>query len=309
MDTAPLFADLADGPEASACVWAIARDGVKIRVGGWTEGAKGTVLIFNGRTEYIEKYGRVASDFAAAGFATATCDWRGQGLADRVATDRNLGHVKEFLDYQKDVAAFIEAVRELGFPEPFHLIGHSMGGAIGLRAVIEGLPVEKVVFSGPMFGIGAVKTLGPIAVMLLEGAHVFGMGLSYAPATNRKAYILKQSFDGNSLTNDADTYQWLQSHVLADSRLGLGGPSMNWLREAKREIDFLESIDQVPCPTLAMVGTDDTIIVRDNVLSYTAKWTSGRAEMIEGARHEPMMETPAIRGIFMEKALAHFEAS
>lgn len=306
MEPAPFHSDLADGPESGSAVWVQASDGVRLRVGAWPGGAKGTVLIFNGRTEYIEKYGRVARDFAAQGLAAATCDWRGQGMSDRVATDRHVGHVHDFADYQKDVAAFLGAVRKLSLPEPYYLIGHSMGGCIGLRALIQGLPVKKAVFSGPMWGIGALKTLGPLATLLLEGAALLGMGVAYAPATNRKSYVLKQDFDGNALTHDRATWAWLQSHVRADDRLGLGGPSMNWLHEAKREMAALGRTHQVPCPTLALVGTEDEVVVPGNVLSYTASWDKGRAEMIDGARHEPMMEVPAIREVFMSKTIAHF---
>lgn len=306
MEAAPLRSDLADGPDNGFAVWAHTSDGVKLRVGGWNAGTRGTVLIFNGRTEYVEKYGRVARDFAQAGLATVTCDWRGQGLSDRVATDRHIGHVSDFSDYQKDVAAILDAVQALKLPEPYYLIGHSMGGAIGLRALIQGLPVKKAVFSGPMWGIGALKTLGSVATVLLEGAALLGMGTAYAPATNSKSYVLKQSFDGNGLTHDPNTWAWLQSHVRADDRLGLGGPSMNWLREAKREMAGLGQTHQVPCPTLALVGTKDDIVVPENVLSFSATWTKGRAEMIEGARHEPMMETPAVRDVFMSKTIAHF---
>ncbi|MEL7107512.1 MAG: alpha/beta hydrolase [Pseudomonadota bacterium] len=308
MEPAPFHSDLADGPDSGLAVWTRASDGVALRVGAWPAGSAGTVLIFNGRTEYIEKYGRVARDFAAVGLATATCDWRGQGMSDRVATDRHIGHVADFADYQKDAAAFVEAVRNMGLPEPYYLIGHSMGGAIGLRALIQGLPVKKAVFSGPMWGIGALKTLGPLATLLLEGAAALGMGVAYAPATNAKSYVLKQAFKGNGLTHDPATWAWLQSHVRTDDRLGLGGPSMNWLREAKREMAALGQTHQVPCPILAMVGTEDTIVVPENVLSFSATWDKGRAEMIDGARHEPMMEAPAIREVFMSKTIAHFQA-
>ena len=49
---------------------------------------------------YIEKYGRIARLLADWNLATATFDWRGQGLADRVAGDPNIGHVRHFEDYQ-----------------------------------------------------------------------------------------------------------------------------------------------------------------------------------------------------------------
>src|SRR5438445_13501933 len=61
-------------------------DGVSIRFARWPPppGRKGTVCIFNGRTEFIEKYFEVARELHARGFAVATLDWRGQGLSERL---------------------------------------------------------------------------------------------------------------------------------------------------------------------------------------------------------------------------------
>jgi len=60
MQPAPLRNDLAEGPQGGSAVWVSAADGVRLRVGGWPAGSGGTVLLFTGRTEYIEKYGRIA---------------------------------------------------------------------------------------------------------------------------------------------------------------------------------------------------------------------------------------------------------
>ncbi|MEM9756932.1 MAG: alpha/beta hydrolase, partial [Pseudomonadota bacterium] len=101
--TAPLYEDVAEGPPGGAAYWLQAADGVRIRAAMWAEaGARGTILMFPGRTEYIEKYGRLAGDFRRAGYAMACIDWRGQGLADRAAAPRDLGHVGSFEEYQND---------------------------------------------------------------------------------------------------------------------------------------------------------------------------------------------------------------
>ena len=77
METAPFFAEIADAPEGGRAHWLVAEDGVRIRIGHWVPAdAAGTVLLFPGRTEYIEKYGRAARDFATRGFAMAAVDWR-----------------------------------------------------------------------------------------------------------------------------------------------------------------------------------------------------------------------------------------
>ena len=130
---APLYDDVAGGPPGGSALWLTCSDGVRIRVGFWRPeaAAHGTVLLFPGRTEYIEKYGPAAADLAERGFAMLAIDWRGQGVADRVTDDPQVGHVAHFPDYQRDVAAALETAVQLDLPRPFHLLAHSMGGCIG----------------------------------------------------------------------------------------------------------------------------------------------------------------------------------
>ena len=154
MEPAPFRNDLAEGPDDVQGFWRQSSDGLRLRITLWpASGTKGTILLFNGRTEYAEKYGRIARVLTGAGYATLTIDWRGQGMSDRIARDARLGHVGKFPDYQRDVAEVIAAASELDLPRPWHLLAHSMGGCIGLRALIEGLAVDRALFSAPMWGI------------------------------------------------------------------------------------------------------------------------------------------------------------
>ena len=67
-------------------------------------------------------------------------------------------------DYQRDVAAVMALARAEALARPpFHLVSHSMGGAIGLRALHDGLPVRAAVFSAPMWGIRMHPALRPLA--------------------------------------------------------------------------------------------------------------------------------------------------
>src|SRR6516165_2660670 len=77
-------------------------DKVSIRYARWEppRGRKGTVVIFQGRTEFIEKYFEVVHDLRARGFAVATLDWRGQGLSDRALRNPRKGYVRNFSQYQ-----------------------------------------------------------------------------------------------------------------------------------------------------------------------------------------------------------------
>ena len=71
LSPAPLYNDLAVGPTNGTGHWVIGQDGVRIRIGVWNSGAKGTVLIFPGRTEYIEKYGGAARELSRHGYSSS----------------------------------------------------------------------------------------------------------------------------------------------------------------------------------------------------------------------------------------------
>lgn len=117
---APFFENVAGGPAGGAAHWVATADNTRIRVGHWhTEGeTNGTVMMFPGRTEYIEKYGDTAAEFASRGFAFLAIDWRGQGLADRLLDDPRVGHVDQFSDYQQDVHATLALAAKLDLPKP-----------------------------------------------------------------------------------------------------------------------------------------------------------------------------------------------
>ena len=202
--TAPLFPQ-ADGPDDGTATWLTTADGVRIRVAVWAADApKGTVLLFPGRTEYVEKYGRAARDLAQRGYATVAIDWRGQGIAARLQPNPALGHVADFKDYQLDVSAVMRHVQAKGLPQPYYLLAHSMGGCIGLRSLYEGLAVRAVCLTAPMLGIKLSPPLRPIAWALSTVSKPLGFSNSVSPGQTETTYVLRSGFDENDLTTDRD---------------------------------------------------------------------------------------------------------
>lgn len=308
MKTAPFRADLADGPEGGQAWWVKARDGVRLRVGAFNRGGtQGTVLLFPGRTEYVEKYGRAARDLAAYGFATLVIDWRGQGLADRLVDDPMSGHVHDFTDYQRDVAAMVQAAHDLDLPQPFYLLAHSMGACIGLRAVMEGLEVQACAFSGPMWGIQLSDILRIVAWSVSWSSKRLGMDHIYAPnTTSDESYVLVEPFEKNKLTRDPDMYQYMIDQTRACPELGLGGPSLRWLHEALHETRILSHRPSPALPCVAFAGTAEEIVDLDRIRARMANWPGARMNWIEGAKHEVLMESSEIRADIFHQISQHF---
>lgn len=308
MVPAPFFAEVADAPAGETCVWLVTSDGVRVRAAFWRGGGKGTVLLFPGRTEYVEKYGPAAAEFAARGYAMATIDWRGQGIADRLLDEPAPGHVGRFRDYQRDVAAFVAVLRAEALPEPWFLVGHSMGGCIGLRAIHDGLPVRAVTFSAPMWGIRMHPALRPVAWTLAILGPVAGLGDRLVPSTSPMTYVLEAPFEGNLLTRDRGMFEFMQRQLTAHPDLAIGGPTLTWLREALRECRDLRRMASPALPCLTVLGIEERIVNIPAIEERMARWPGSRFDRVAGAEHELMMETPAIRSRFYDAAAAFFDA-
>ncbi len=309
MENAPFRADLAEGPESVRAVWRRGRDGCRIRVVLWpAEGGKGSVLLFSGRTEYAEKYGRVARDLNGAGYAVATVDWRGQGFSDRLTDDARLGHVATFRDFQMDVAELVSTARADGLPEPWFLLAHSMGGCIGLRSLIEGLPVRKAVFSAPMWGFKMPFFIWPVAIVLPHLLGPLGIERRYVPGSGPGNYVTETRFDTNLLTCDQETFAHMAHQLTEEPGLVLGGPSTGWVGSAIAEHRWLARMPRPELPVLTALGSDERVVSTSAIHRMHVSWPSARLCIIEGARHEVMMEVPATRTRFMTDALQFLDA-
>jgi lysophospholipase len=311
MSPAPLFEDVAGAPAGGQAHWLITSDGVRIRVAHWLPqgDSVGTVFMFPGRTEYIEKYGDTATEFVGRGFAFLSIDWRGQGLADRPLDDPRVGHVDKISDYQRDVQAAFTLAEKFDLPKPWHVIGHSMGGAIGLRTVLESDSFATCAFTGPMWGIFFTPLMKPLSRLTVYWGPRFGLGEKTPPTTSLESYVLSQPFEGNVLTRDPDMYRMMQDQLNAHPELALGAPSTIWLREALDECAWLMEQTAPTIPCLTFLGTHEQIVDRKAIRARMANWPTGTLVEIPDGEHEVLMEAPDVRGPVFDQLTAHFMAA
>lgn len=274
---------------------------MKLRLGLWEAAApRGTILLFPGRTEILEKYGRVAREMNDAGYNVLSIDWRGQGLSDRLIADRRLGHIDRFPDYQRDVAVIEQSLTEIDLPKPHFLVAHSMGGCIGLRALINNLPVERVVFSAPMWGIYVAPLLRPFGAVYSWLASSTGRGNSVMPGTRPANYVTYTSLADNMLTTDLDHHDYMIRHAELAPEITVGGPTARWFYEAHVEMSALAQAARPDYPTLTYLGTQESIVETQAIHAMHRNWPTARLELVEGAKHELMMEAPKLRRQFMD---------
>lgn len=303
MEQAPFSNDVAEGPDSGSAYWLRTDDDVRIRVGLWpSENAhKGTIFVFPGRTEYIEKYGRTASQLCELGYSTFLIDWRGQGLSDRATEDPMTGHVVNFSDYHKDVAAMLKAADELDLPKPWYLFGHSLGACIALRSLKDGLPVSACAFTGPMWDISLPKHKRIAAWPLCWAAKRLHKGHLYAPGTEGVSYVTSTPFPKNRLTHDLDMYQYFIHHIETLKHYQLGGPSMGWLFEILNETKKLSTLESPNTPCITFCGEEDILIDIGAVKKRMTSWPNGTLKMVPKGKHDLMSELPEIRNSLIEQ--------
>ncbi|WP_245190924.1 alpha/beta fold hydrolase [Jannaschia formosa] len=278
---------------------------MRLRAGIWPEGEAGTVFLFPGRTEWVEKYADAAAHLRRHGFASVAVDWRGQGMTERPKHNRRIGHVNDFNDYQRDVQALLAHAETAGLPRPWHLLAHSMGGLIGLRSLMDGAPFGRAAFSAPMWGLPLVPRTRLLAWTVSSLAHWAGLGERDTPFAGKVADPTMAPFEGNLLTRDREMFAWMQSHLKADPDLALGGPSLGWLNAALREMHRLARRAAPEQPCLTLLGTDERIVDEDAIHVRLASWPDARLERVEGGRHEVLMEDAALRTRLYDLVAAH----
>lgn len=262
-----------------------------MRIAIWP-GTRGTVLLFQGRTEYLEKYGEVVDRLTSDGWAVIAHDWRGQGLSDRPQPDPNLGDIKDFASYQEDVDAVVAAADAAELPQPRVLVAHSMGGGIGLAAINRGLPVKAAVFSAPMWDLPRPKMFGRLAYIILTFAVRFGQGRRYFVGTTPRNHALDQPFAINPLTGDKAQYANFIAQLKAHPDLNLGGPSLRWIRAALRLGRQLTRSPAPGLPILTILGTREAVVSSEAIIRHTGRQPLGELVKIEGGNHEIFLETP-----------------
>ncbi|MCB1405943.1 MAG: alpha/beta hydrolase [Rhodobacteraceae bacterium] len=290
-------------PDTGRAYWLPASDGTRLRLAHWPGDRQ--VLILPGRTEYIEKYGLVVRDLADAGWGALVVDWRGQGLADRLAPDPLMGHVGRFSDYQRDLDAVLEAAEILA-PGPHPWLVHSMGGCIGLRGLMRGKRPPAVAFSAPMLGLAQPAFLTAALRTLSRVLHPLGLDARYAPTTGPAFGLPGMRFADNTLTTDEAQFDRMKAQIAGEPGLSLGGPSLRWMGQAVTEMRALATLPSPDLPALFGLGGDEAIVSPQAIRDRVARWP--RAELIDypGAKHELTMERPEVRTDFLRRMLSLF---
>ncbi|WP_027583729.1 alpha/beta hydrolase [Bradyrhizobium sp. Ai1a-2] len=277
-------------------------DGAELRFARWAPppGRKGTVCVFTGRGEMIEKYFETVRDLRDRGFAVAMIDWRGQGHSSRRLRDPRKGYVRNFADYEIDVETFVQQVVLPDCPPPYFALAHSMGGAVMLRIAHAGKRwFDRMVLSAPMIDLPGRRT-SFIPTTLLRIMRLAGQGGRYVPGGSDDLVGLSP-FINNPLTSDPVRYSRNAAVLEEDSTLGIGAPTVAWADTAFKAMRTFRQYyypSQIRQPILMLAASNDTVVSTPAIEEFAYHLRAGSHLVIAGSKHEILQEQDRYRAQF-----------
>jgi lysophospholipase len=294
-------------PPGARCGLVTTPDGLRLRWAGFdAPRPRGTVILLQGRAEFIECYYETIRDLQARGLSVLTFDWRGQGGSERLLAHPRKGHVATMAAYDFDLDAVLRLVAPK-FPKPWYALAHSTGGLV---AVANGArlarDVRRLVLTAPFLGLGRVGGNETVARLLARGLRLVGLGRDWVPGGGETP-IHTTPFAANVLTSDPERHARGAELSWCHKELAIGSATIGWLAAAFDAMDRIfvpEVLAAWRLPTLIFACGDDRVVSNAAIERFATRTTATDLLVIPGARHELLKE----RDRYREQFWAAFDA-
>lgn len=271
----------------------------KIRYAAKTaEKEKAVIVLVSGRTEHLTKYAEFFYDLKDSGFSFFIYDHRGQGSSERLLADHQKGYIDNFNSYVDDLSTFLETKVFPRTESPVFIVSHSMGGAISyLYALENSKRLKGMVLCAPMFSINTGLVPQIVARLLVKSMVTIGSTERYVFGGG--PYDPDKKFAENDVTHSSARFELNKKLIASFPEVALGGATFGWLDQSFSAMDSIRNSKTgtlESTPILIISGAEDSVVgfapqkeVCDNFADNC------RIQVIDGAKHELLMETDAIR--------------
>lgn len=287
-------------------IWHTA-DGHALRRIDWPGAApkpRGSILFLPGRGDCYEKYLESLEEWHRDGWRVTASDWRGQAGSGRLGKDPFTGHIDDFSTWTNDLA-YIWQTWIADVPGPHILAGHSMGGHLIMRALVDQkLRPDAVFLSAPMLGMSGP----PLPLPMLHGVAAM---MTKIGEPTRQAWKWSEKPGElpkdrvNLLTHDPDRYadeQWWRDNR---PELVMGPASWGWVERAYASCRRLEepgAMEAVDVPVLIVSTSTDKLVSHPANVRASNRLPKGKLVVFgEEAHHEILREVDAVRGRMMRE--------
>ena len=209
--------------------------------------------------------------------------------------------MRSFAQYGIDLETFMEQVVLPDCPPPIFCIGHSMGGAIAIRACHDGSRwFERIVLSAPMIALPGNQRMLGMAAPLARLMRLFGRGGAIVPNGDAMMAV-NERFLGNQLTSDPVRFARNAAVLEAEPELGLGPPTIAWADSALRvmkQFAVPAYAGHLRQPILLVAAGRDAVVSTPAIETFGSNLLAGRHLILPGAKHEILQEQDLYRGQF-----------
>ncbi len=300
-------------PDAAVeSTWA-APDGHVLRRIDWPgakDTARGSILFLPGRGDNYEKYLESLEEWHRDGWRVTASDWRGQAGSGRLGNDAVTGHIDDFTTWTNDLE-HIWQQWTTEVPGPHVLAGHSMGGHLIMRALVDRkVSPDAVVLSAPMLGMNGPPLPLPMLHSVAKMMTRIGDPMRQAWKWSEKPGEVPMGRD-LLLTHDPDRYadeQWWR-----DTRpeLVMGPASWGWVERAYaswRRLEEAGAMEAVETPVLIASTRSDKLVSHPANVRGVSRLPNGELmELGSEARHEILREVDEVRAQVMQEIAAFLE--
>lgn len=286
------------------------RDGRKIRFGSsfpQDSIPDAVVVVLPGLSEFGEKYYELARNLNDANLAFWVIDWMGQGGSGRYLPNPDIRHAASFDEDVEDLQYLIlEYIKHSSVhPDkgriPMAMLGHSMGGNIGLR-YMQKYPdtFECAAFSAPMIGLKDFESVPQKLALGLAGLFNALIGKSYAFGQKNWNKTARPMPGHDTFSSDAERGSLHPRWQVKNPELRLGGVSFGWVFSALTSCLQVQK-DMHNVQKDIMVGYAGNESIVSNKAIKDAFNALPNVTLIEypHAQHEIMMERDITRSAFL----------
>lgn len=280
--------------------------GSLVRYGHWrgrSPVSRGSVLLLQGRGEFMEKYDETIGELCSRGMDVVSFDWRGQGLSGRCLPGSNNGLSPYYGHCLDDLDVVINQVIAPLNSGPLCILAHSMGGHIALRYLHlhhHAFPLAGCILTAPMIDIVTKPVPGIVARWLCRLQVKRGRG-SATVGGARKYDSYHIPFKGNWLTSDRKRFEHSQQLVSGNPQLASGCVSYGWLADTFDSIDVLKGAgfaESLNVPLLVFMAQKEQVVSNAAIHAFVKRLPKAHLIVVEEARHEILQEQDTRRALF-----------
>lgn len=276
------------------------------------------IILVSGRAESFVKYHELIYDLYRNGYSVFVYDHRGQGLSDRILkdpSDERKGYVEQFDDYVEDLNRFIEDIVAPTAPQKMFLLAHSMGGAVAsLWAERHPKGADALVLTSPMLQptLPGGRWLHRVVCDHYVEPKAQSKPIEYAG--DGPVHLQGEDFtdpEKNDMTHSRIRFERFLQVLNSDSKVQLSGPTWKWVSEACRGArEAVASASKIAMPVLLLQAGSDTVVrsrAQEKFCDNSAKCDGGGVVVIDGAKHELLIESDPYRTEALARILEFFE--